>query len=388
MQKETLRTLLDKYHHHQLSEAEWQELNEWYHRLHFGEQDFNAWIAEAGSEAKLADQLYSNFEQMIAGRQSKGKSRLIYRLAAAAAILLTMGAGIYYFYLPQKKPGTPDTRISSTQEPKILPGSDKAVLILGNGKQIILSEANTGKLAEQGQTAIRKTADGEITYHAPIKEGSQELIINTIATPRGGKYSLILADGTKVWLNSASSLKFPASFNGDRREVQLSGEGYFEVAHDVAKPFIVLSVGQSIEVVGTHFNVNAYADEPQIQTTLLEGSVKVISHDQVKTLKPGQQSRLTTGGEQIDIHEVNTEDVVAWINGYFLFQNENIQSVMRKISRWYDVEVEFAKGQQFSEQYGGSITRYSDVSKVLRMLEITGQVKFRIEGRRIIVSGK
>ena len=388
MQKETLRTLLDKYHHHQLSEAEWQELNEWYHRLHFGDQDFNAWIAEAGSEAKLADQLYSNFEQMIAGRKTKVKPRLIYRLAAAATILLTMGAGIYYFYTPQKKTGTPDTRITSAQEPRILPGGDKAVLILGNGKQIILSEANTGKLAEQGQTAIRKTAAGEITYHAPVSKGSQELIINTIATPRGGKYSLILADGTKVWLNSASSLKFPASFNGDKREVQLSGEGYFEVAHDVAKPFIVTSADQSIEVVGTHFNVNAYVDEPQIQTTLLEGSVKVISHDQVRTLKPGQQSRLTTGAQQIDVLEVNTEDVVAWINGYFLFQNENIQSVMRKISRWYDVEVEFAKGQQFSEQYGGSITRYSDVSKVLRMLEITGQVKFRIEGRRIIVSGK
>ncbi len=388
MRKETLRTLLDKYHHQQLTEAEWQELNEWYHRLHFGDQDINAWIAEAGSEVKLVDQLYSNFEQMIPVRKTKAKPRLIYQMAAAAAILLTMGASIYYLYEPHKKNATPDTRISSVQESKILPGGDKAVLILGNGKQIILSEAITGKLAEEGQTAIRKTAAGEITYHAPAREESQELIINTIATPRGGKYTLILADGTKVWLNSASSLKFPASFNGVKREVQLSGEGYFEVAHDVAKPFIVKSADQSIEVVGTHFNVNAYADEPQIQTTLLEGSVKVISHAQVRTLKPGQQSRLATDGQQIDIHEVNTEDVVAWINGYFLFQNENIQSVMRKISRWYDVEVEFAKDQQFNEQYGGSITRYSDVLKVLKMLEITGHVKFRIEGRRIMVSGK
>ena len=219
---------------------------------------------------------------------------------------------------------------------------------------------------------------------------SAEILYNTISTPRGGQYQLILADGTKVWLNSSSSLRFPSNFTGDERKVTLTGEGYFEVAKNAAMPFKVEVAGkEEVKVLGTHFNINAYEDESNINTTLLEGKVEVTSFANKfsNILSPGQQAKLNTAGQIKINNQVDVEQVVAWKNGVFQFGDEmDIYSVMKQISRWYDLEVTY-KGN-VSGDIGGSISRNVTVSKVLNMLEIASELKFEVNGRKVLVMPK
>lgn len=310
------------------------------------------------------------------------------RIISAAAILIFISLGIYFYSNYSDKPEREYADIDIKKE--ITPGGNKAILTLADGSKISLTDANNGDIAKQAGIRITKTADGQLIY--TILDATSEaltLVYNTIETPRGGQYQIILPDGTKVWLNAASSLKYPASFASlKERRVELNGEAYFEVAKDKNHPFIVKTDKQEVEVLGTHFNINTYADEPAVKTTLLEGLVKVsqLTTHNSQFLKPGQQSVLTDNG--ISVSEVNTEEVIAWKNGYFRFDDEKLGSIMRKIARWYDVDVTWQDETLKNELFGAVTTRFANVSSLLKMMEQTGDVEFNIEDGKIIVSKK
>lgn len=301
------------------------------------------------------------------------------KFAAAAVILMTLSAGAFYYL---SRPSLSGDLVND-----IAPGGNKAILTLANGEKIVLTDAKNGDLAAQSGVVVSKLADGKIVY--TVKSGNAENVKpNTIETPKGGQYQVVLPDGTKVLLNAASVLTFPTSFAAVKeRRVQLKGEAYFEVAKvmmkDVRMPFIVVTNKEEIKVLGTHFNINSYADEPLSRTTLVEGSVMVDAFGASRKLTPGNQA--VVGNGALTVTEANTEEVLAWKNGYFMFESEDITSVMRKISRWYDVDVVF-EGAVPKDKFGGTVSRFSNVSKVLTKLELTNKVHFRIEERRIIVT--
>lgn len=310
--------------------------------------------------------------------------RLWLRISVAASVLLMLGViGYLFLSKPKAQPGqvalavAPVTRIT---EPR------RAMLTLSNGRSIALNYMQSGMLARQGNAAIQQNGKGGVVYKADPQAMQQTPVelFNTITTPKGAGYDLVLADGTKVWLNSSSSLSFPAEFKGGHRDVKLTGEAYFEVAKNKEKPFIVEANGTRIQVLGTHFNVGAYPDEQAVVTTLLEGSVKVSKNDKQLIIVPGQQaiSRLNT--DEITSEKANIDEVMAWRNGYFKFHNEDVKSIFRKVSRWYDIEVEY-RGNFSNQRFGGTYSRSKSINELLTYLEKIGNIHFKIEGRRIIV---
>ena len=298
-------------------------------------------------------------------------------IAVAASILLILSFGSYYFINKR-----PEPKSAQNLATLIKPGGNKAILTLANGKQIILDSIQDGNIAQQGNTLITKTASGDVQYVAESR-GTNDVAFNTIVTPRGGQYHLILTDGTNVWLDAASSIKFPTVFNGANRDVEITGEAYFEVAHNQAMPFRVRSGNQMVEVLGTHFNINAYDTESAVKTTLLEGSVKVSSGSSNIIIKPGQQAALINN--ELVVRKVDTEEAIAWKEGMFRFTDEKLESIMRKISRWYDVDIEYTERDVKNIPFSGIITHFGSANKVLQMLERTQQVHFKIEGRKILV---
>ena len=312
--------------------------------------------------------------------------RLWYQLGIAASILILITTGLYFY-----KNRTVDVNIAAKvvepTEAIITPGYDKAILTLSDGTKIILEDAKNGILANQAGVSIQKKSDGELLYSFSnsansVTQAEDNILYNKIETPIGGKYQVNLPDGSKVWLNSSSSLRFSALFNGDTREVELSGEAYFDVSKNKSKPFRVITKDQIVEVLGTQFNINSYSDEGPIKTTLIEGSVKIIYKDKVVLLSPGQQfqpKELVSA-----VLEADTEEVVAWKEGYFVFKNEDIKSIMRKLSRWYNVEVSYS-GDIPEVGFGGNISRSKDISEVLDVLQLTNAIHFKVEGRRITV---
>ncbi|HEY6082423.1 MAG TPA: FecR domain-containing protein, partial [Chitinophagaceae bacterium] len=268
----------------------------------------------------------------------------------------------------------------------------KAVLTLANGQTIVLDNARTGQLASQGNSRVTKADSGLLVYQSgklkgesTIQGNQAALAFNTLTIPRGGQYRLILPDGTKVWLNSASSIRYPTAFTGMERRVAITGEVYMEVAKDASHPFIVSTRHSDITVLGTHFNVMAYGNEPAVNTTLLEGSVKV-SVPGVKegvTIKPGQQASASNTGKDIKVNEVNATDVAAWIHGLLSLKDCSVQEFMNQLSRWYDVEVEYA-GKIPRQRFGGMINRNAPLSDVLAALN-AGGIHTRLEGKKIIV---
>ncbi|WP_316788354.1 FecR family protein [Pedobacter frigoris] len=307
--------------------------------------------------------------------------KLIPAIAAAAVLLIAVSAGYLFMNKPENK-SVPLTVKTSV----IKPGGNNAVLTLASGKKIVLNDAATGELAEESGIIISKTADGQLVYTVTSEYSGKAGVnaFNTIETPRGGQYQINLPDGTKVWLNAVSSLRFPARFSGNQRKVELSGEGYFEVAHNKKMPFKVKTADQEVEVLGTHFNINSYPDETETMTTLLEGSVSVNSAIAGSAmLKPGQQSLLS--GNNLKVAVADVDAAIAWKNGEFRFNDEKLESIMHKVSRWYNVEVVYQDDKLRTEPFGGVITRFAKVSELLKMLELTQEVKFKIENNTIVV---
>lgn len=298
--------------------------------------------------------------------------------AAAAVVLLLASTGS--LFLHKRAELVAVVVKDTTYLHDAAPGGNKAMLRLANDSVIDLTGAKNGVLDQQGGSQVVKPADGELAYE---KGGAGSIGFNTLTTPRGGQYHLTLPDGSRVWLNAASALKYPTTFSGKERVVELQGEAYFEVAPNASMPFRVMarkSPGEEpvqVEVLGTQFNVMAYPDEPQISTTLLEGSVRVRNGGKAVLIKPGEQAR------ENNVNPVDTEEVVAWKNGMFKFDEATIEQVMRQISRWYDVEVVYVN-EHPKDLFRGEMYRNVNVSKILRVLQASG-VHFTVEGKRIYV---
>lgn len=313
-----------------------------------------------------------------------GLLRRLARWKVAAAILLVLVTALAFLwrYAWQAPPGPPAG--ISRQETDVLPGGYKATLRLADGSVIALKDTGNRTVRERNGVRIRQQG-GEVIYEATGAEtAAKQNAWNTISTPLGGKYRLQLPDGSKVWLNAGSDLRFPAVFDGSRREVELKGEAYFDVARNKDKPFHVKVNGLTVEVLGTHFNVKAYGDEQFVQATLIEGSVKVRTHAAEELLLPGRQASLDNAKGELQVREVNIKDVLAWKNDLFRFTNESVEEVMRKIGRWYNVEVVYS-GVGADTRFSGMISRDVPLSKVLEMLEMTGGARFRVDGRRVTV---
>ncbi|WP_052272846.1 FecR family protein [Flavihumibacter solisilvae] len=311
--------------------------------------------------------------------------RKYFRMAAAAIILVMLGSAITYLVMNDKS--TEQVKVAADPVPNAgqAPTGNKAIITLANGEKIYLDSAGTGTLADLGNVNVVKTGDGQITYNADTRSAG-DMQYNTLFNPRGSRVvSLRLSDGTRVWLNSESSLRYPATFSGNERNVEITGEAYFEVAKDASKPFHVRRAGDDmvVEVLGTHFNMNVYEDESSAMTTLIEGKVNVRKGMQVKTLVPGSQAQVQQD-RLIVLPNVDTDAVVAWKNGFFSFAKTDMATLMRQIGRWYNVEVEYA-GKIPDRKFGGEISRDANLKEVLKILE-ESKIYFRMNGRKVIIS--
>ncbi|MFA5848683.1 MAG: FecR domain-containing protein [Bacteroidales bacterium] len=370
--QKTLARLIRKYRRGMASSEEAAFLDKYY--LYF---DREVKISDSFSqeekevlENKIFREIKAKIEKPPVRSSISGYFRKSYSYAAAAIlVMLCLGA----LLLLEKSND-------------IGPGGSKALLTLDDGSKIVLEEAKMGTLATQGNTSIIKQESGLLAYGASASVSGDDEIVgtNTITTPLGGEYQVILPDGTKAWLNAASSIKYPTAFKGKERVVEITGEVYLEVSKDKTKPFIVKVDGMTeIKVLGTHFNINAYPDEGVIKTTLLEGSVQVTNPSGAPVnLSPGQQSTTDNQG-LILVQNVDIEAVVAWKNGTFQFNSFSIDEIMRQISRWYKVEVIYQNEKPLGE-YSGIVSRNTNLSEVLDMLQLSG-IKCKIDGERLIV---
>lgn len=305
---------------------------------------------------------------------------IVRKFSAAAAILIFISAVTYFWLKPGSEPKAKIVYNNMLQDAP--PGGNKAALTLANGKTIILDSAQNGIIVKTANFEVNKTKDGQLVYRT-VENNNQKPGLNTLSTPRGGQYQVVLPDGSKVWLNAASSIKFPSVFKGKTREVELKGEAYFEVAKNAAMPFKVKSAHAKIEVLGTHFNVRAYDDENAMKTTLVEGSVKITSGNLTNVLKPGDQAVLNDGIGMKVINDVDANVETAWKNGLFQFKDASIEEIMRQAALWYNLNISF-EGVIPERYFTGKISRNVKASEFLNMLKYTG-VKFRIEGKNIIV---
>lgn len=346
------------------------------HQDDFDLSDDLPWTPEMGDHEQIKARLLEDMEDYLSPKRSVRRS--LWRWTAAAVILI--GSGVI-FWNAQKQVDQPVAAV--VKKEVIKPGTDKATLTLSNGQVIPVDQIAAGTITTQSNVTVVKNDQGQIIYTQKGSEQDMAALTNIMSTPRGGQHKVVLADGTQVWLNAETTLKYPVSFTGKERVVELTGEAYFEVEHDAGKPFKVISPGQEVEVLGTHFDVKAYADETTIRTTLLTGSVRITAKNNQVILKPGQQATLAAN-KDINVDDVNANDAIAWENGYFMFKNENIQSVMKTIARWYDVDVSY-QGDVQAKRLGGTVSRYENLTDLLKTIELTQSVKFKIEGRRVIV---
>lgn len=385
MQKEQFLSLVNRYINGTASEAEKLLVEMYYEKLRAERETAMTSEKEEQLQLRILEKINSGIDAAEIAIKPPARKVKIYRLrwAAVAAILIAVTGGILFYHHDPIK-----TQAKIDDAAQILSGGNKAMLILEDGSAIDLNKANKGVIASQAGLEIEKTADGQLVYSRSGDEQLDEQVkYNTVITPNGGQYEVTLSDGTKVWLNSASSLQYPSNFTGKARKVILKGEGYFEVSHDASKPFIVSSAKQEVEVLGTHFNINAYGDEQLVKTTLLEGSVKVAGTISGKTtdqlyLKPNQQSVLSQN--DISVKVVDAASAIDWKNGYFIFKKEDIRSIMRKYARWYDIDVAY-EGNIDQLKYSGKISRSKNLKEALQVLLLTGDLKIKVEERRITV---
>jgi len=332
-----------------------------------------------------AEQKSNDQQEEIVGVTYTSWSSRFKRISVAAAILVLLSSGLYFWFKPSLAPQSQTAYTPIFQD--IPPGGNKATLTLTDGQTIILDSAKNGIIASTKSFKVMKTESGQVVYHPfeRIQNNALGAEFNTITTPRGGEYRVILPDGSKVWLNSASSIKFPGVFKGNTRSIELIGEAYFEIAKNSAMPFKVKSKNVVIEVIGTHFNVKTYTNDEVMKTTLLEGSIKIERGNSSHLLKPGQQAILI-GNEMKVLSDVDVEEQVAWKNGLFQFKDAGLEDVMLQAALWYDLNVTF-EGKIKKKYFTGKISRRVNASEFMNMLMYTG-VKFKIKGKNIVVINK
>jgi len=381
MTREEYNALYEKYLSGNCTSREREAIENYQDSL---DLDRHHWIKDQMGELEVVKEtIHSELLSSIARQKHRQLIRIRTWYAAAAVLLLILSSGLYFSNLKKQTP-----LIAKTESPRfkndILPGDNRAILTLDDGSQINLDDAQNGVLASENNTDIRKTGSGQLEYSAGNKL-IESVKYNTLSTPMGGQYQLSLPDGSRVWLNSGSSIRFPTAFIGKERIIELKGEAFFDIRENKKMPFIVrTNNSMDIRVLGTQFNVMAYDDEKSINTTLLEGSVQILKESGTAFLEPGQAAILNKGTGKIKVASADIEEAVAWKNGYFIFSNENIESIMRKVSRWYNVEVNY-QGNLSNKDFVGTISRDKNISEILKMLELTGAIHFKVDGRRVTV---
>lgn len=388
MTNKTAKELLARYKSGTISEDELVILESWYNQQ-----------AKENAETSLSDQeveedlikILDSLQALNNDSSNVKINRLRGRWFIAASILIIFTLGISYLFINSQANSENFVLTNSVSTIKkkdvIMPGDKRALLTLDDNTQIILDDLQSGDIKIINGVKISKTADGQLLYDvSEVEDSNTSITYNTISTPVGGEYQIKLSDGTQVWLNANSSINFPTKFLNKERRVQTSGEVYFDVTHDANRPFIVETGSQTIKVLGTEFNINSYSTKTGVKTTLIEGSVVVQSNlkNLKKVLKPGQESILDEHHGEFSVSAVDLESAIAWKNGYFVFRDEELESIMYQISRWYGVDVEYVDVNKKS-QFGGAISRYRKLEDVLNLLELTDKVKFKIQGRRIVV---
>jgi ferric-dicitrate binding protein FerR (iron transport regulator) len=379
MDNNRLRYLLSRHFDKTLIPEEQAELS---HFLNDPEQDAHlellieeAWMRSSESDNAVFGE--PGLQPPVQGEVHKTPVRRMHFLRWAAAVLLLIAAGTTWMLISRQQLYDDKKKMNDPE-----PGSNKAVLTLGDGASITLDSSLKGRLAMQGNVQLN-ARPGVLSYSNNTDGAAGTVTYNTLTTPKGGQYQLQLPDGSKVWLNAASSLKYPTAFTGKERRVVLTGEAYFEIAANSAQPFFVTVSNADIAVLGTSFNVMAYRNEITMATTLLEGAVKVSRDNESGILKPGEQL-LMKEGEKIRInHHADTEQAVAWKNGFTSFKGADIRTIMRQVERWYDVEVIYS-GDVPARSFTGDIPRDAHLSELLKILEVS-RIKFKLEGRRLTV---
>jgi transmembrane sensor len=330
------------------------------------------WQDEMGNRDQIEDEIYVRLIEKT--RPKRGLNKGVLAIAAALTGGIVMITALY-------KSPRPPVPMRPTATATTIPGSSKATLTLADGSVIALDSAVNGSTITKEGVKVKQVDNGVIAYKA---ENAAAASWSTISTPVGGQYQIVLEDGTKAWLNAASSLRFPSSFRNNERTVEVSGEVYFEIAQDAAKPFKVKFNGNRIDVLGTHFNVMAYKDEAKSKITLLEGAIAVSNNEGRQLLKPGMQAQVSDSISHIQVSKANVEEAVAWKNGYFTFNQESIESIMRKLARWYGVNVRY-QGDMSAKIFTGTVSRTDDISEVLGMMQLTGAIHFQLQGKELIV---
>lgn len=397
MEKSRLRQLLIDYSTDAISEADLEILLN-YVAEHHKDADLDVLLEESLEETNAADELPINSEALYRRIVDHQRFHTTLRISKnrywwyAGAVLLLLAVGIFLRRTNVNEPDAIRVEQLVTRTSTSTP-TDRPILRLADGQVIDLDSANNGMLAVEGGTQI--TFDGQaLHYEGELANANEEPMRNTVITPKGRQYQLVLPDGSKIWLNAASSLTYPVKFNRDVREVEIVGEAYFEIESAQDWPFVVKTESQHIEVLGTYFNVSAYDDDQNTKTTLVKGSVKVstkapvnstrqiFSHSTV--LKPGQQAVTIKGKASIEVGVIDTEEAVSWKENLFVFNNEEISEVMKKVSRWYDVEVEYLNGMA-GKRIGGSIPRFEQVEQLMDALQATGLLRYKKEGGVVVV---
>lgn len=380
--------LIEKYLNGTLSTEERSLLDQWYNSP---ADDRAALLPGSKDEQEINERLQRRIFNTIHHTR-----RIFFRkwqlpVIAASVLLTLIFTAVYYYIHPGKLTHTALTQNGSAALPvatAIVPGGNRALLTLADGSTIVLDSAANGTISRQGNVKVMKLDNGLVSYtgQGAKRDTHKETVYNTISTPRGGQYQITLSDGTKVWLNAASSIRFPVAFTGTERSIAVTGEAYFEVAHNKHMPFKVQVNNNEIEVLGTHFNINAYDDEATMKITLLEGKIKqtVNGGTAQKILLPGQQSDVDREGKMIVKENADIEEAIAWMRGNFQFKSADLHAVLRQVARWYDAEIEY--NGNINLHFTGQLPRSENVTTLFNNLALTGEVHFRIEGRKIIVS--
>ncbi len=373
-----------------LTESEHDELDKWVEASDDNMLLFEELTDEKNIEANLDWMDKVRTEKMLEETKAKIQfnpqrkikiinSKWLYT-AAASVILLVAGFWIYKIST-QEKNTTPQVTVALKAD--IQPGRNNAILTLSDGSIIDLNKAGNGLLKNDNGTSINKSTDGEIVYMNSSSANKNAITYNVLSTPKGGHYKIQLPEGSLVWLNAASSLKYPTTFSGTERSVMLQGEGYFEIAKNKNKPFKVkMEDGSEVKVLGTHFNVMAYQNENAKEVTLLEGSIEIEGGNDIVKLKPGQQGRINFKKIKV-INSVDTQEITGWKNGEFIFQDADVKTIMRQIERWYDVEIKYQA--DITQHFNVTISRNVPVSRLLHILEETDKIHFKIENKTIYV---
>ena len=389
MDKSIFEDLLEKYSLGTISEEEKEQLMGWYNS--FDDETIIVKAPSVDEERKVYERLQGKMDEIL--KVPVKKTRIIsmkaniryWKVAAAAMILLFSGYWVWKNYESNDNKSQPQLTIN-----KLQPGHEGAVLTLEDGKQILLDSTKNGAISTQGNNKIIKKG-AQVIYGTEALNADAPVTYNILTTPRGREFEIVLPDGTKVWLNAASSIKYPTVFNYGPREVEVTGEAYFEVSHQADKkgervPFIVHTNRMTVQVLGTHFDVNAYSDEPETKTTLLKGSVAANEKDSNKavTLKPGEQAIVSnTKFTDVRVQPADVDKAVAWKNGLFQFNDDRLQAILRQVSRWYDVDIDCAADKK-DLRFNGVISKRSNVKSIMDLLSATGVVNFKIENGKLI----